>query len=106
MKSTRMFNQVREAISNLNPTDVREIADRQFALELYAKDNPGYWEMERFFVPAEASNARRAEIRNVISRAGEAHASTVIRIYEEGLTPAVEGFVFDPDQPERTVEDI
>ena len=106
MKGAKMLTQVREAISNLNPHDVRDIADRPFALELYAADNPGYWKMERFFVPAEASVERRAEIRRVIFRAGEANAPSIIRIYEEGMTPAADGFVFDPDNPERTVEEI
>ena len=55
MRGTKMFSQVREAISNLNPHDVREIADRPFALELYANDNPGYWEMERFFFDCQFS---------------------------------------------------
>ena len=57
-----LFNQIRKAISTLSPAEVREIASRPARLVLHANSEQGFREMERFFVPEEMSEMRRASM--------------------------------------------
>jgi hypothetical protein len=101
-----MMTQIREAISNLNPNEVRQLADKPVSLELFALAPQAYQTMERFFIPSTASADRRAEFRQVIYRAGEAPNADAIKIYYVGMLPSKGGFVFDPNDPNRVVREI
>ena len=61
MMGTKMIKQLREAISNLNPQDVRDIADRPAWVKLFASGPRMYEEMEGFFAPVEVSEERERD---------------------------------------------
>ncbi len=106
--STNILQQVRQAVRNLNPQDVRNAAERRLAIRLVASSEDGYAAMEEFFVPAGCSPARRTEARGMLFRAGDAGAPERfdLEIWEAGLAAPREAFLFYPGQPDRTVAEI
>ncbi len=106
MMGTRMIKQVKDAISNLNPHEVRDLADRPVSIELYATSNRMYEVMEGFFAPPNISPAKRAEMRNVLHRAADVPYPGVIEVWEQGLKVPRHAFTYYADNPHRTVEDI
>jgi len=107
--STRILRQIREAIEQLNPNDVRENAERRLTIRINAATSSGYAAIEDYLVPRTVSHKKRIEIVNFLLRAGDPGMPQRIDIdiYEEGLTPATgDGFVFSPSHPDRLVQDI
>lgn len=98
-----MLKQIREAISTLNPAEIRRMADRPIIIEVHGSSPESYREMGRFFAPPEISEQKRAEVRKIVFKAGEAPSTPVIRVYDEMTPPAPGGFVFDRDDPNRMV---
>ncbi len=106
MMGTRMIKQVKDAIGNLNPHEVRDLADRPVSIELYATNNRAYEEMEGFFAPSNISEAKRCELRTVLHRAGDAACPGVIEVWEQGVIKPPHAYIFYRDNPHRTVEEI
>jgi hypothetical protein len=99
--------QIKQAISHLNPKEVREMADRLATIELYASSVDAYRQMEEFFAPAETlSAAKRAQMSQLVRRAGETAEPGLIRVYEAGLPHEAGGFTFDRSNPKQIVTDI
>jgi hypothetical protein len=69
--SIQVFQNIKEAIANLNPEEIRRHAERPVRLFLYAYSDSDYRQMENFFAPAELSEAKRRELRYRIHRASE-----------------------------------
>ncbi len=105
--STRILQQVRQAVSNLNPQEVRNAAERRLAIRLVASSPEGFAAMERFFAPGGISPARRDEVRGILFRAGEPGAPDRfdLEIWDEGPVPA-DAFIFHREDPHRTVAEI
>ncbi|MEO8128859.1 MAG: hypothetical protein ABI822_17280, partial [Bryobacteraceae bacterium] len=103
---TKMFKQLREAISNLDPQEVREITERPVSITLYASSTPMYEEMESFFAPPEITPMKRGELRHVLQRTGDSALTSVLEVYEEGISHPRSGFVYYPDNPNRVVWQI
>lgn len=101
-----MIKQLRDAISNLNPQEVRDITERPVSITLYASTTNMYEEMESFFAPPEVSLQKRAELRHVLQRTGDSPLPAVLEIYEEGISHPKSGFVYYPDNPKRVVWEI
>ena len=106
MMGTHMIKQLRDAISDLNPQEVRDITERPVSITLYASTTSMYEEMERFFAPPEVSPQKRAELRHVLQRAGDSTVQTVLEVYEEGIPHPKSAFVYYPDNPKRVVWEI
>jgi hypothetical protein len=106
MMGTKMIKQLRDAISNLNPQDVREIADRPASIKLFASGPRMYEEMEGFFTPAEVSEQKRAGLRDVLLRADQSRVPAEINIYEKGMEHPRDAFIYDPREPIRVVHEI
>jgi hypothetical protein len=116
MMGTKMIKQLRDAISNLNPQEVRDIAETPISITLSASSNAMYEEMEQFFVPhQQLSRQKQAEIKHMIQRAGESRLPKRVgdtlphgafEIYEEGLQHPHYAFVYHPDSPKQIVLDI
>jgi hypothetical protein len=104
--ATRVLMQVRDAISNLNPRQVREEADRPFTIQLFAATPEAYRDMEFWFAPSEMSDARREDTSAVVRRGADYSSGTVIRVYDEGLPHEVSDFVFRRADPDEVVCDI
>lgn len=103
----RVFAQLRKALSDLNPDHVRSAAERYPAIRVVAASEAGYRAIETFLSPARASASRRLEGSLVLHRNGDpaAPANFDLEIYEAGLDRPEHAFAFDPDQPERLVEE-
>lgn len=101
---SNLFHSVKQAISNLDPQEVREQADRPFRIGLHARSEAAYAEMERFLIPERVSDAKREELRRIVTRANGEHYD--LDIYSQELSTPPEGFYFSSANPDRTVRDI
>ena len=112
--SVKVLQNIREAIGNLNPEEIRRHTERPLRLFLYAHSERAYRQMEDFLAPRELSAARRAEVHRVIYRASESDYPSEnhdLEIYFEdspigdlGRTHKV--FAFRADAPAQTVHDV
>jgi len=110
----QFFRNIKEAIGNLDPEEIRRHTDRRLRLFLYADNDEALRQMEDFFAPGELSEARQAQLHHVIYRASEGFLpsnSHDLEIYFEDsphsvLTPTSQVFAFHPDDPMRTVHDV
>ncbi len=103
--SLNLFQSVKQAISNLDPQEVRDQAERPVRIGLHARSEQAYGEMARFFVPREVSDLKRMELGNTLMRAGDADHYDV-DVYSPELLVPRNAFVFSPANPERTVREI
>jgi len=106
--SQHIFKQVWTAISNLNPKDVRELANQGVLIGLYARSEEAYEEMAEFFIPSTLTRERRLEGFNHLYRSDEKNAPPRfdIEIFEEGLPRPQSGFLFRRQQPGRMIGEI
>jgi hypothetical protein len=112
--SVNVLQNIKDAIGNLNPEEIRRHTERPLRLFLYAHSENSYRRMEDFLAPRELSAARRAEVQRVIYRASE-HAypsqNYDLEIYFEDSPQAELGrtgrvFAFRDDAPQQTVHDV
>lgn len=103
-----IFQQIRKALTTLNPSEVRDIAHRPARIVLHATSEQAFLEMERFFVPPGLSERRRAAVLGSIFRAGnpQAPAGAEIEIFEQSMMPGEKGFAFYSYDPRDTVLEI
>jgi hypothetical protein len=116
--SIQLFQNVKDAIRNLDPADIRKHTERPLRLLLHGDSEQEYREMEDFFIPRDISAAKRAEVRRIVHRASEGSAATTrgdLEIYfdpfhdlekEELETGGPEIFGFDPAQPSAIVDRV
>ncbi len=110
----QFFQNIKEAIGNLDPEEARRHAERPLRLFLYADSDRAYREMEEFFAPPELSEARRAQIQRYIYRASEGFLPSErhdLEIYFEDsphdiLTATNQVFAFRPDRPMHTIHQV
>jgi len=110
----QFFRNIKEAISNLDPDDIRRHTTRPLRLYLYADSDDALRSMEDFFAPSSLSAARRVQLRNVIFRATEGFLPANehdLEIYFEDsphsvLTPTSQVFAFRPDNPMQTIHEV
>ncbi|MCX6624752.1 MAG: hypothetical protein NTY38_27560, partial [Acidobacteria bacterium] len=102
--------QVRQAVKNLNPADVREAAERPVHIRLVAASSAGYAAMEDFLLPSTISTNKRYEVMPLLHRAGDPGSNGAedydLEIYEEGLPRPRSAFTFPLQHPEEMVENI
>jgi hypothetical protein len=112
--SRGFLKQVRTAISNLNPDDIRRTAERRPRILLQASSEDAYESMLEFLTPHTMSRDRRIAVMDTLIRADESEPSGRYHLvfYEYG-TPRPEGwdegrdaFAFTVDHPEALVRDI
>lgn len=99
-----VIRQVKRALSNLNPRDVREIADRPVRIALVAASAESLGRMETYFAPSHLSPERRAEAVRMLVRGHEFGCD--IQIYESSLLHPARAFSFDPEAPDDCVRQI
>lgn len=105
--STSILSQIRQAVEQLNPNDVREHAEANIWVRLNASSEPSYREMEAFFSPVTASPEKRRDILKSVYRrqqAGPDHPD--LDVYEIGLDRPEGSFVFNPRRPNDLIADI
>jgi hypothetical protein len=96
--------QIRQALRNLNPADVREEADRPVRVGLIAADVATLGQMETYFAPPHLSPRKRAEAARILIRG--AAAPSDIQIYDGCLLHPVDAFAFDPESPQDCIRRI
>lgn len=106
--ATTVYGQIKTALQNLNPHDVRDIADRPVTIGLRASSSASLAAMEDFLAPSSLSRSRRFELVRVLHRIGEPGVPNQFDV--ELCDPAVpcpdHAFQFDPEAPERTIRRI
>lgn len=106
--ATHILQQIRKALNNLNPGDVRRLAERQITIGLAASGSDALAAMEDFLVPPSVSHRRRQELASIIHRIGDpgAPAKFDVEIVEDGLPAAPGGFQFSMRDPECVIHEI
>src|ERR1700746_1781084 len=104
----KSVNQVRAAISLLNPALVRERAQRRVDIGLVASTNHGYAEMEDFLVPPSLPREMQLQLMQTLHRAGEPGAGGHVDLvlYEQSLPTPHGAFNFYRGDPHRAVVEI
>jgi hypothetical protein len=106
--STRILKQIREAIEQLNPSDVREAAEQPVNIRLNAGSSEGYAQLEDFFAPRGVSRQKRYELVGALYRSGDpgVPAKLDLDIYLAGTAAPGDAFFYDPRQPGIMIQDI
>jgi hypothetical protein len=106
--SKPVAEQIKSAIANLSPQQVRELAERPLSIGLVAAATAGYAAMQDFLAPPEISRGKRFELVKILHRAGDPGAPQRFdfEIWERGLPYPEETFCFDPDDPMQAVREI
>lgn len=99
-----VLSQVRKALSNLKPRDVRDASERPVAIGLVGASAESLGRMETFFAPPHLSAERRAQtVRNLV-RGGSPFCD--VEIYESNLLRPAHAFSFDPEAPEDCIRRV
>lgn len=105
--SNSILSQIRQAVEQLNPNEVREHAEIDIWVRLNAASEQGYRHMEAFFSPGTASPEKRREIlKSVYRRQHDGPTEPHIDVYEPGLERPPDSFLFDPKRPGELIADI
>jgi uncharacterized protein (DUF697 family) len=116
--SIQVFQNIKEAIANLNPEEIRRHTERPVRLFLYAYSDQDYRQMEDFFAPAELSEAKRRELRYRVHRASEGFSPDAGAVSTNDLEFSFEDspgggyptpsnvFAFYAQNPARTVSEV
>ena len=103
MNAARLLLQVRNALGNLNPNEVRELARRPVTLDLSASTPLIHEEMANYFAPDWGKQpSGKPDVIDVAQNIPE----LVIRIVEEGLPHAPGSFVYRRNKPLEAICDI
>lgn len=102
----RILTQVRQAISNLNPREVREQADRRLDIGVFGTREEFFPELERFLLPATLSVDKRRQAAQSVRRGRSGDKPFPIEIYELGMDRSAHGVYFDPARPHQLVKEI
>src|SRR6476660_1931369 len=103
-----MLQELRRALANLRPEEVRQTADRKLAIGLVSSSAASYTAMENFLAPRDLSRERRAEILSLLHRAGDPGIPDRfdLVLYEHQLPRAENAFTFYAHDPALTVKEI
>jgi hypothetical protein len=105
LKNTMAFGiirSVRQAVTYLNPEEVRHDADRPLAISLNAPTPETLWAMEGFFCPPTLSKAKRAQVLAIL----HSNRRPDIEIYDSSMPCPKDGFMFDSRDPQLCVRAI
>ena len=105
-RAISILKQVRDAISHLNPNQVREEARRPFTIQVFAASQARYEELENWLAPKDPNTAVRQNSESIVKRGSDFSQGNVIRIFDEGLTAGPDDFVFRRGYPEQLVCDV
>ena len=108
MASLNVLSHVKQALQNLNPSEVREQAERPLNIGMVSETAAGHWQMERYLCPPELSPAKRAEVSRMLHRISpsELNRPLDIEIWDQALAHPEHVFPFDANHPEQTVHAV
>ncbi len=99
-----VLRQIRQALSTLNPRELREQAERPVRVGLVAPSADALGQMETYFASANFSPSRRAEASRILIRGGG--PSCDIEIYDSSILRPTKAFSFDPESPDTCIRRI
>jgi hypothetical protein len=99
-----VLHQVKQALANLNPGEVRETAMKPVRVGLVAASQDDLARMEAYLVPPHLSAQRREEAGQMLQRGSGENCDVVI--YEASLLRSSQGFSMDLDAPEDCLRRI
>jgi hypothetical protein len=103
---SNMLKQIRQAIGTLDPAEVRQQASQRLIIEVIGTTPESYQEMGRFFAPPDISQEKRAEVREIVFKAGEAPGPPTLRVHYEDLPRPAREFTYYRAEPMRMVHEI
>lgn len=107
-----ILQQVRAAVANLNPNEVRQAAEQPLNIGLLASSDPGYESMVRFFCPDTITPGKFSECQRALHRVERPNGDLHLTLYDTesafrtDLSPKAGAFLFDPLRPELTLQEI
>jgi len=101
--SLGLVKQIRQAVSNLNPEEVRHEAERPLAISLNAPTSDAALAMESFFCPPHLSQAKRAQVQDILHSSAD---KPDLDIYDSSMRCPQGGFIFDREHPDLCVRTI
>jgi hypothetical protein len=104
--ANRILNQVRQAIKNLNPDEIRATAEQRLNVAVIAQSDDAYNRIESFLCPRHITDAKYRECVQALNRVDSVEPSHQFAIYDSMLGHRPGGFPFDPLNPYRTVDEI
>ncbi len=108
MATLNLFGQVKQALTNLNPADVREQASQSLNIAMVSESGDGHWRMERYLCPPELSAAKRAVVARMLHRISplERDRAFDLEIWDHNIAHPEQVFSFDPNHPEQMVQEV
>jgi hypothetical protein len=109
--SIQVFQNIKDAIRNLDPADIRKHTERPVRFYLYGGTEREYRAMEDFLIPRDLSDAKRAQVLRLVYRASDGGAPTdkndlEIFFGDSGDLGSPEVFSFDPAAPTAMIGHI
>lgn len=112
--SLRFLDQVRTAVSRINPNDIRQSAERPVRVLMLGSSSGFYAQLEDFLAPADVSREKRMEIALTLTRAGDADPDGRYHMIVAESASAIpagwdlnkDAFLFDPAHPNRLVHNV
>jgi len=104
----KFLEHIAKAISNLNPNDVRAMAEQPVTIGVAAATDAGYSAIGRFLSRAGFSEGRLRELGGHVYVIGDEGAPERfdLELYEEGLPRPEHAFTFHPRDPQAAVGEI
>lgn len=100
------LRQIRQAVEQLNPNELRAAAERRVIVELSAASLADYARIEQFLAPASVSDNRRRQALQYVYRGEEGNTQPDLRIVAAGQPAPAGAFIFDPYAPEMLVQQV
>ncbi len=105
----RVLKEIRTAVKNLNPDEVRATAERPLDIGLVASTDASYAAMEEYLLPPDKiSHLRSIGSLRLLHRAGNSELPDRfdLVLYEQGLPCPQNAFTFYMENPMSTVREI
>lgn len=109
-----LLNQVKGALAQINPSEIRELAEQRVRILVDASSSADYAEIEDYLAPANLSREKRLELARVLIRACDAHVAGKFQLVFAGPDVEIEepwkeghdAFRFSLERPERLVRRV
>jgi hypothetical protein len=108
MSTLNLVGHVKQALQNLNPTEVREQSERPLNIGLVSNSQEALWQMEKYLCPPELSPSKRAQVAQMLHRVSplDRNRPFDIEIWDQTLALPAHVFSFNPAVPERMVTEV
>jgi len=102
-----LLGQIRQAVRELNPAQVRRLAERPLRLRIAAPTEEAYGEIADFLVPGKVSQPRMEQISQMVYREGDGLPPGREDLFISHVAMPQRGsFLYDPVRPEAMVRKV